>query len=170
MFLHGGWLHLGGNMLFLWIFGDNVEDSLGHARFLVFYLASGVAAAFAQGAVDPASTIPMIGASGAISGVLGAYLLLHPRATVRTLIFIFFFVTIVHVPAMIVLGVWFLMQFLSAATAAPNEPGVAFWAHIGGFVAGMALVPFMRRRDVPLWQAPRSLAFQREAPRRGPWG
>jgi membrane associated rhomboid family serine protease len=146
MFMHGGWLHLGGNMLFLWIFGDNIEDSMGHGRFLAFYLACGVAAALGQGFLSPTSTVPMVGASGAISGVLGAYLLLHPRATVRVLIFLGFFVTLAHVPALIVLGIWFIGQLWSAAATPPGEPGVAFAAHIGGFVAGMALVPFMRRR------------------------
>jgi len=161
MFMHGGLLHLGGNMLFLWIFGDNIEDSMGHARYLAFYLLSGVAAALAQGLVDPASTVPMVGASGAISGVLGAYLLLHPRATVRTLILLGFFVTIVHVPAMIVLGLWFVMQAWSAAaTPIDGEAGgVAFWAHVGGFVAGMAMVFLFKRRSVEILQPPRSRAF-----------
>jgi membrane associated rhomboid family serine protease len=169
MFLHGGWLHLGGNMLFLWIFGDNVEDSMGHARYLVFYFVCGVAAAMAQAIVNPGSAIPMVGASGAISGVLGAYILLHPQATVRTLIFLGFFVTIVHVPALIVLGLWFVMQLFSAASAPADAPGVAFWAHVGGFVAGMVLVPFFKRRDVGLLQAPRSRSFELHRPR-GPWG
>lgn len=169
MFMHGGIMHLGGNMLFLYIFGDNIEDSMGHSRFLVFYLVCGVAAALAQAAVEPDSIIPMVGASGAISGVLGAYLLLHPRATIRTLLFLGFFVTVVHVPALIVLGIWFGMQFLSAASTPVGEGGVAFWAHVGGFVAGMVLVPLFKKRDVALWQPPRSHAFERER-RRGPWG
>ena len=122
MFMHGGWLHLGGNMLYLWIFGDNIEDSMGHGRFLVFYLLCGAAAALAQGLVDPASEIPMVGASGAISGVLGAYILLHPGATVRVLIFLGFFVTVAHVPALIVLGIWFLLQLFSGF-ATPTEGG-----------------------------------------------
>jgi membrane associated rhomboid family serine protease len=169
MFMHGGLLHLGGNMLYLWIFGDNVEDSMGHARFLAFYLVCGTAAALAQAWVDPSSTIPMVGASGAISGVLGAYILLHPRATVRTLVILGLFITVVHVPAMIVLGIWFVMQFVSAAAVPTGEGGVAFWAHVGGFVAGMVLVPLFKRRTVPLWQPPRSHAFELER-RRGPWG
>jgi membrane associated rhomboid family serine protease len=168
MFMHGGLLHLGGNMLFLWIFGDNVEDSMGRVRYFIFYVLSGVAAALAQAFVDPASEIPMVGASGAISGVLGAYILLHPRATVRTLIFLGFFVTVVHVPAMIVLGIWFAMQFFSAWATPSGEGGVAFWAHIGGFVAGLALVSFFKRRDVALVQPPISRAFETEG-RRGPW-
>ncbi|MEZ0278075.1 MAG: rhomboid family intramembrane serine protease [Methylibium sp.] len=169
MFMHGGFMHLGLNMLFLWIFGDNVEDSMGHARYLVFYLLCGVAAAVAQGAINPTSTIPMVGASGAISGVLGAYMLLHPHATVRTLIFIGLFVTIVHVPALFVLGIWFLMQIVSGMLPSSGEGGVAFFAHIGGFVAGMALVPFFKKPNVKLFQASRSRPFEVER-RRGPWG
>ncbi|MGH6923541.1 MAG: rhomboid family intramembrane serine protease [Propylenella sp.] len=169
MFLHGGWLHLGGNMLYLWIFGDNIEDSMGHGRYLTFYLLSGVAAALAQGWTDPSSTIPMVGASGAISGVLGAYIVLHPGATVRVLIFLGFFVTVTHIPAVIVLGVWFGLQLLSGLAPSTGEAGVAFWAHIGGFVAGIALVPFFKRRAVPMLERPRHRAFQMER-RRGPWG
>jgi len=169
MFMHGGWLHLGGNMLYLWIFGDNVEDSMGHGRFAVFYLICGVAASLAQALADPGSQIPVIGASGAIAGVLGAYILLHPRATVRTLIFLGFFVTILHIPAIYVLGFWFLIQFVSAVATPLEGGGVAFWAHLGGFVAGMVLVPVFRRRGVGLWQAPHSRAFERERVR-GPWG
>ena len=168
MFMHGGFMHLALNMLFLWIFGDNVEDSMGHARYLVFYLLCGVAAAMAQALINPTSTIPMVGASGAISGVLGAYMLLHPHATVRTLIFIGFFITIVHVPALIVLGVWFLMQIVSGMLPSSGEGGVAFFAHIGGFVAGMALVPFFKKPNVGLFQPSRSRAFEIER-RRGPW-
>jgi membrane associated rhomboid family serine protease len=168
MFMHGGWLHLGGNMLFLWIFGDNVEDSMGHGRFLAFYVLCGVAAALGQGLLDPASTVPMVGASGAISGVLGAYLLLHPRATVRVLIF-FGFIFIAHVPAMFVLGIWFLGQLMNALATPPGQPGIAFAAHIGGFVAGLVLVPFFKRPDVGLFQPPHHRAWERER-RRGPWG
>ena len=169
MFMHGGWMHLGFNMLFLWIFGDNIEDSMGHARYLAFYLLCGVAAAMAQAVIHPDSTIPMVGASGAISGVLGAYLLLHPRATVRTIIFLGFFATMMHLPAMVVLGVWIVLQLVSAAFSNTGEPGVAFWAHVGGFVAGMALVPFFKKSDVPLFQPARYRAFEIER-RRGPWG
>jgi membrane associated rhomboid family serine protease len=169
MFMHGGWMHLGFNMLFLWIFGDNIEDSMGHGRYLVFYLLCGVAAALAQALVNPGSTIPMVGASGAISGVLGAYLLLHPHATVRTVIFLGVFATMMHLPALIVLGLWFLLQLASAAFSNSGEPGVAFWAHIGGFVAGMALVPVFKKRDVTLFQPARYRAFQIERKRR-PWG
>ena len=169
MFMHGGIMHLGGNMLFLWIFGDNVEDSMGHSRFLVFYLVCGVAAAMTQAWIDPNSEIPMIGASGAISGVLGAYVLLHPRAMIRTFVMLGFFITVMHIPAMIVLGIWFAMQFFSATLSSSDVGGVAFWAHVGGFVAGMALVWLFKKRDVGLLQPPRSRAFERER-RRGPWG
>ncbi|MDX1593991.1 MAG: rhomboid family intramembrane serine protease [Gammaproteobacteria bacterium] len=141
MFLHGGWGHLLGNMLYLWIFGNNVEDRLGHGRFLLFYLACGVAAALAQALPDPDSQVPMVGASGAISGVLGAYLLLYPRARVLVLIPIGFILHTVRLPAMVVLGLWFVLQLVSQAFSAPGEGGVAFLAHIGGFVAGMVLLP-----------------------------
>lgn len=155
MFLHGGWLHLIGNMLYLWIFGDNVEEAMGHRRFLIFYLLCGLAAALAQGLSAPQSTIPMIGASGAIAGVLGAYLLLHPRARVLVLVPLGFFFFTVFIPAAVVLGVWFLLQLLSSASMNPNEGGVAFFAHVGGFLAGLALIPFFRRRGVRLWAPPR---------------
>jgi rhomboid family protein len=169
MFMHGGFLHIGGNMLYLWIFGDNIEDSMGHVRYAVFYLLCGTAAALTQASVAPSSEAPMIGASGAISGVLGAYILLHPGATVRVFIFLGFFFWIAHVPALIVLGVWFLMQLLSAAAPAGGEGGVAFWAHIGGFLAGLALIPFFKQRFVPILERPRSKPFHVEH-RRGPWG
>ncbi len=163
MFMHGGLLHLGGNMLFLWVFGDNVEDSMGHGRFLAFYLVCGIVAAMAQAMLNPGSTVPMIGASGAISGVLGAYLLLHPYATVRVFIFLGIFATITRVPAMLVLGFWAVGQLISAAMTPLDQPGIAFWAHIGGFLAGMALVKPFKRRDVPLFQARRSKAYTNEA-------
>jgi membrane associated rhomboid family serine protease len=169
MFMHGGWLHLGGNMLYLWIFGDNIEDSMGHGRYALFYLLCGAAAALGQGLVDPTSTIPMVGASGAISGVLGGYILLHPGATVRVLIFLGFFVTVAHVPALIVLGVWFALQLFSGLAAPLGEPGVAFWAHVGGFVAGLALITFFKRREVPMLEQPRNRPFRMER-RKGPWG
>jgi membrane associated rhomboid family serine protease len=169
MFMHGGWLHLGGNMLYLWIFGDNIEDSMGHVRYLVFYVLCGTAAALAQGFVDPTSAVPMVGASGAISGVLGAYILLHPGATVRVLIFLGFFATVAHIPALIVLGIWFALQLFSGLATPVGEPGVAFWAHVGGFVAGLVLVSFFKRRDVPMLERPHHRPFQIER-RRGPWG
>jgi len=161
MFLHGGFLHLGGNMLYLWIFGDNIEAAMGWFRFVIFYILCGLAAALAQALSEPGSVIPMIGASGAISGVLGAYLLLYPRATVRTLIFIIPFVQIVHIPAMVVLGLYALMQVLLVVYTPAGEGGVALWAHIGGFIAGMALIPFMKYRHIPMFQS---------RLRRGPWG
>jgi membrane associated rhomboid family serine protease len=148
MFLHGGLFHIGGNMLYLWIFGNNVEDTLGHGRFLVFYLASGVAAVAAQTVVGPASQIPMIGASGAVSGVLGAYLLLFPHATILTLVTFGFFIRFVHVPAIVVLGFWIVVQFLNGFltfTVSTGEGGgVAWFAHIGGFMAGIGLLFLLR--------------------------
>lgn len=146
MFLHGGWMHLIGNMLYLWIFADNVEDRFGHGRFVVFYALCGIAAALAQALPDPDSRIPMVGASGAISGVLGAYLLLYPRAHVLVLIPLGPFSQLTRLPALIVLGLWFAMQLLSEMLA-PAGAGVAFRAHIGGFVAGLALLPLMRKRS-----------------------
>jgi membrane associated rhomboid family serine protease len=151
MFLHGGWLHLIGNMLYLWIFGDNVEDAMGHGRFIVFYLLCGVAAALAQAIPDPQSIVPMVGASGAISGVLGAYLLLYPHARVLVVIPLGFFFHTVRLPAGIVLVLWFGMQFLSNLLASSDASGgVAFRAHIGGFVAGMLLVTIFKRRGFRL--------------------
>jgi membrane associated rhomboid family serine protease len=148
MFVHGGLLHLGGNMLYLWIFGNNVEDTLGHARFVMLYLATGVAAALAQTLVNPRSGIPMVGASGAVSGVLGAYLLLFPYATVLTLVIFGFFWRFIHLPAMVVLGLWIVLQFLSGylSLGVASEGGVAFFAHIGGFLVGMALLFVLRPR------------------------
>jgi membrane associated rhomboid family serine protease len=148
MFMHGGLLHLGGNMLFLWIFGNNVEDSMGPLKFIAFYLLCGLAADAAQIAVEPNARIPTIGASGAVAGVLGGYLLLFPRARVVTLIFIVFFVTILEVPAIVFLGVWILQQalFASLDLTGPSEGGVAYFAHIGGFVAGLLLIRLLATR------------------------
>lgn len=159
MFLHGGIMHLGGNMLYLWIFGDNIEDSMGHLRFVLFYLLCGVAATAVHALADPASTVPTIGASGAISGVLGGYLVLHPR--VRVLVLVLFRIP-VHLPAFIVLGGWIGLQLLNAVvdTGSDGGGGVAWWAHIGGFLAGMILIVPFRRRRVPL--------FDRGV-RHGPW-
>lgn len=155
MFLHGGILHIAGNMLFLWVFGNNVEDSMGRPRFLAFYLLAGIVAAYAQALLDPGATTPAIGASGAVAGVLGGYALLHPRARVLTLVFIVFFVTFVEIPALILLGIWFLLQFLPAITqvAVPEvagEGGIAYLAHVGGFVFGLAAIRLFaqRRREV----------------------
>ena len=154
MFLHGGWMHLGSNMLYLWIFGDNIEDSMGRVRFILFYALCGIAAAMAQASIDPTSSIPMIGASGGIAGILGAYLILHPKAAIRTFFFILIIVRFINIPAWIVLGVWIGGQFFAVPQALESEGGgVAYFAHIGGFIAGMALVPFFKRKDVPLFGA-----------------
>jgi membrane associated rhomboid family serine protease len=152
MFLHGGLLHFGGNMLYLWIFGDNVEDRMGHGRFLVFYLLCGVAAALAQTIVTPDSLVPMVGASGAIAGVMGAYFVLYPQSRIVTLLPIIFFMQIVEIPAIFFLGIWFLMQFVNglgsfAIASASQSGGVAFWAHIAGFVAGISGVLVFRRPE-----------------------
>jgi len=149
MFLHGGWFHLIGNMWFLWIFGNNVEDAMGHGRFVAFYLLCGLAAAATQVAASAHSAVPMIGASGAISGVLGAYLILFPRVRVHTLIFLGFFVTTIALPAYLMLLYWFLLQLLGGlpSLAGVQGGGVAFFAHIGGFASGVALVKVFMRRD-----------------------
>ena len=153
LFLHGGILHLLGNMLYLWIFGDNVEEAMGPARFLGFYVLCGIAAALAQIVIGPNSSIPMIGASGAIAGVLAAYFMLFPRARVLTLIPLFFFLRLVAVPAVFLLGFWFLWQVISGVGSFGSSGGVAFFAHIGGFIAGLFLVFPFRQRHVPvaLW-------------------
>jgi membrane associated rhomboid family serine protease len=174
MFLHGGWMHLLGNMLYLWIFGKGVENALGPWRFALLYLLSGVAAALTQGLMDPSSEVPMIGASGAIAGTLGAYLLLYPRGNVVVFFWLLIFVRLLQVPAVILLGLWFLLQLWSAA--ASGEPGVAFWAHVGGFLAGMLLVLLLRPKQVPLFLPSRTQAFTRSRSLpptgrpRGPWG
>ena len=145
MFLHGSLLHLGGNLLYLWIFGNNIEDVMGRVRFLIFYILCGLAGALAQIAVRPASQVPMIGASGAIAGILGAYLVMFPAARVQTLFFFIFFARIVPVPALIVLGSWLLVQLVNAGNMGPG--GVAWFAHLGGFLSGLLLiVPFRVRR------------------------
>jgi len=138
MFVHGGLFHLGGNMLFLWIFGDNIEDSVGHIKFIVFYLLTGLVASLTHVLASPGSTMPMVGASGAIAGILGAYFVLFPRANVKTLLFLFVFVTVVQVPAVFFLGLWFLFQLMSSGTGG----GIAWYAHIGGFLAGAFLIRF----------------------------
>ena len=151
MFLHGGILHVGGNMLYLWIFGNNIEDRMGHVLFLAFYLLCGIAATFAQVAADANSPIPNIGASGAIAGVMGAYILLYPRARVLSLLFFGYFIRLVSVPAVLVLGYWIVIQlfsgFVSLGTASTG--GVAWFAHIGGFIAGLVLVNIFARRPAP---------------------
>ena len=141
MFMHGGWMHLIGNMWFMWVFGNNVEDSMGHWRFAVFYVLCGLAAAFGQVLVDPSSAIPMVGASGAIGGVMGAYIVLYPRVHVHMLIFLGFFFFTIAVPAVFMLGYWFFIQIVGGFGSLGNSGGgTAFWAHVGGFVAGAALI------------------------------
>lgn len=149
MFMHGGWLHLIGNMLFLYVFGDNIEDRLGHLRYLLFYLLAGLGAAFTQIFINPVSQIPMVGASGAIAGVLGAYVLLFPTARILTLIPIFFFIQLVELPAYLFLGIWFIMQLVSGMLSlgiGADAGGVAWWAHIGGFATGAVLLFIFKRR------------------------
>ena len=148
MFLHGGWVHLGGNMLYLWVFGDNVEDKMGHARYIVFYLVCGISASALHVVLEPTGALPTVGASGAISGVLAAYLVMFPKARVLTVIPIFIFLQTAELPALVVLGMWFVIQFFNglASLGTTETGGVAWWAHIGGFVAGLLLIfPFRRR-------------------------
>lgn len=154
MFLHAGWLHIFGNMLFLWIFGDNLEDEMGHGGFLLFYLLSGLVAAVAQMAMDPASRLPMVGASGAIAGVMGGYLLLFPRARVDVLFIFVIFFRVFAIPAWAVLGVWFGLQVFSGLAVPGDQGGVAYWAHAGGFAAGLllALPAFLRRGGRGYWR------------------
>ena len=163
MFMHGGWLHVLGNMWFLWVFGNNIEDSMGHVRFVLFYLLCGIVAAATQTLVSPGSLVPMVGASGAISGVMGAYILLYPRVRVHTLVTLGFFVTTIALPAYVMLGYWFVYQLLLGTVGALSrlEGGVAFWAHVGGFVAGVVLIKlfanpsFLVRRQVGTWRSQR---------------
>jgi rhomboid family protein len=161
MFMHGGWLHIIFNMLFLWIFGNNIEDSMGKVRFIVFYLIGGLAAIAAQVAVSPDAQVPTVGASGAIAAVLGGYILLYPRAQVLTVIFLFFFFTFVEIPAMIMLGIWLALQFLPAIgqLATPElggeGGGVAYFAHIGGFLCGLALIHLFAKRRSARYGQPR---------------
>lgn len=163
MFLHGGFLHLIGNMLFLWVFGDNLEDRMGHIKYLAFYLVCGVAAMAAQMAINPSSQVPNIGASGAIAGVLGGYLVLFPHSRINTLVFVFFFITFVRIPAVVLLGFWFVLQLFSGVGSinpGVDEGGVAYWAHVGGFAAGLLIVIFFRpllsrsRRPRDSWVPP----------------
>jgi membrane associated rhomboid family serine protease len=148
MFLHGSLLHIGGNMLFLWVFGNNIEDRLGRFRFVLFYLLCGLAATYAQTLVSLSSGAPQIGASGAIAGVLGAYIVLYPRARVRTLVFLFF-IFFLDLPAYVLLGIWFLLQLLQGVGPAATTGGVAYMAHVGGFVAGILLLAIFRPRPAP---------------------
>ena len=150
MFMHGGLLHLAGNMLFLWIFGNNIEDSMGRLKFIAFYLAGGLVATFAQVLIDTNSTVPSIGASGAVAAVLGGYALLYPRARVVTLVIIIVFITLIELPALLVLGLWFLFQLYDASQPVAGEGGgVAYFAHIGGFLFGLALIKLFASRENP---------------------
>lgn len=157
MFLHGGFLHLGGNMLYLWIFGNNVEDAMGHGRFLGFYLVCGIAAALSEGVINPHSELPMLGASGAISGVLAAYVLIFPRTRVSVIIPLGILLYPTKISAFYVVGFWFVLQLLNIVGTTPGGPGTAWWAHVGGFIAGIVLTPLLSK--FPL--------FGRY--RRGPW-
>jgi membrane associated rhomboid family serine protease len=161
MFLHGSWLHIIGNLWFLWVFGDNVEDVMGPIRYALFYLLCGLAAAAAQVMVNPESLLPMVGASGAIGGIMGAYARLYPRVQIQTLLILGFYVTVIAVPAVFMLGYWFLLQFLSGLPALGSTTGgVAFWAHVGGFVSGAVLAPLFVDGDL--------MAAHRRAERRQP--
>ena len=151
MFLHGGFMHLASNMLFLWIFGDNIEEALGKFRFLLFYGLCGLAAALTQALIDPQSAIPLIGASGGIAGILGAYIMLYPKATIRVFMWIIIFVRLINVPAWLVLGFWIGGQFLAVPEALNSQGGVAYFAHIGGFIAGMGLVTIFKPAHLPLF-------------------
>ena len=170
MFLHGGWAHFLGNMLYLWIFGDNVEDRVGHVRYVVFYLMCGWAAAFAHIWADPTSQLPAIGASGAIGGVLGAYITLYPHARVVTILPLGFFITLVKIPAYFFLGFWFVQQALagavSLASAGEQTGGVAWWAHIGGFAAGFLLIWIFKRREKPRGPIKRDAWWAEQYPKR----
>ncbi len=154
MFLHGGILHLAGNMLFLWIFGDNLESDLGRVRYIVFYLVCGVGAALAHVLADPQSLVPTVGASGAVAGVMGGYLLLYPRARVDVLLFILFYLRIFSIPAWIWLGFWFVLQLVLSGGTVPGGGGVAYWAHIGGFALGFLLIvpAWLRRGGTTFWK------------------
>jgi membrane associated rhomboid family serine protease len=162
MFLHGSWLHLLGNMWFLWIFGNNIEEAMGKARYLIFYLACGFLASWSHILSDINSVIPSIGASGAIGGVLGAYIMLYPRARVWTLIFLGIFSRLMYVPAGFLLGYWFLIQLFSGSMTQGQGGGVAFWAHIGGFLAGVILVGLFKRREVRFFNPSYSSARARD--------
>ncbi len=159
MFLHGGFMHLAGNMLYMWIFADNIEDNLGPTKFLIFYLLSGVGAAMTQVLMDTHSQIPMVGASGAIGGVLGAYLINHPQARVLVLIPFGFFSQLIKIRAIYVLGFWFVLQFINSSMTSSNGGGVAYAAHIGGFVSGMILILFLNKKKI-----------RKSKIKKGPWG
>ena len=146
MFLHGGWMHIIGNMTYLYIFGDNIEEALGKLKFIIFYLVTGIVAAFSQALIDPTSTVPMIGASGAIAGVLGGYLVLYPKAKIKVFFWFIIFVKIIKIRAFIVLGGWIIIQFISFSGSDLNSGGVAYAAHIGGFISGVLLINIMKNK------------------------
>ncbi len=152
MFMHGGFFHIFGNMLYLWIFGNNIEDVLGHGKFVIFYLFCGIIAALSHTITNPSSTIPMVGASGAVSGVLGAYLILYPHARIHTIIFLGFFVQTVRIPALIVIGFWAIIQVVNGLVASGvNQGGVAWFAHVGGFLSGLFIILLWRKRRPMQW-------------------
>ena len=159
MFSHGGLVHLIGNMWFLWLYGDNVEEAMGHFRYLLFFLICGCAGTITHAAFDPASQVPLVGASGAISGVIAAYILIWPRANIRVFYWFFIFIGTINVPAFIVLGLWIVQQLFALPAAIQAQGGIAIVAHLGGFAAGLALTPFLKRRGVTLFQSPHSAAF-----------
>ncbi len=161
MFSHGGLVHLVGNMWFLWLYGDNVEDAMGRFRYLLFFLICGLVGTLAHAAVDPASRVPLVGASGAISGVIAAYLLIWPRANIRVFYWLFIFIGTINVPAFLVLGFWIVGQLFALPAAMQAQGGIAIVAHLAGFATGLALTPFLKRRGVTLFQLPHSAAFAR---------
>jgi membrane associated rhomboid family serine protease len=166
MFMHGSWIHLIGNMWFLWVFGNNIEDSMGHVRFIVFYLLTGLLASGAHVLSSLDSPVPTVGASGAISGIMGAYLVLYPHVRVHTLVIFVYFARIVTLPAVAMLGLWFVFQLLQGAVSASAAAGIAFWAHIGGFVAGVALIKLFERRKLVAAKLARRRLSRAELP---PW-
>lgn len=168
MFMHGGFMHLIGNMLYMWIFADNIEDELGKTKFIIFYILSGIAAALTQVYMNTESTVPMVGASGAIGGVLGAYIVNHPRAKVLVLIPLGFFTQIIKVPAIFVLGIWFILQFVSSAFSSSSGGGVAYGAHIGGFIFGAIAILFFNR-GVKRSIRKRSISRKTNAKIKNPW-
>lgn len=163
MFMHGGWMHLGGNMLFLWIFGNNIEDELGHVRFIIFYLVCGIAATLAHALTDTSSMIPLVGASGAISGVMAAYVVLYPRAKIVSAIVLGFYFHTFKISAIWYVGIWFAIQAVNALASSGGGGGTAWWAHIGGFIAGLILIFVLRPRQAKSLHRPPDV-------RRGPWG
>jgi membrane associated rhomboid family serine protease len=170
MFMHGGWMHLIGNMWFLWVFGNNIEDSMGHVRYVIFYLLTGVLAAAAHIATDPSGAIPTVGASGAISGVMGAYIVLYPRVRVQTLIFLVIYIRVIPLPAWALLAYWFFLQVMGGSAALGGDGGgVAFWAHVGGFVAGVVLIKLFEKRKLVTAKRAGHRLTREEMGRWDPW-